>query len=416
MINRRRASISDYYRYALDKVRSAILKESEAQIIGSGTTELADYYFEQYALHPIENDDTRETHWEPNSYVKTIPAIERESFNYNEGDIEFPCERIIVEIPIKPHVQIKTIADLRSQARYLSSSESKYTWNQNSIIFVVETKGYGFSLNENEIAGEIKDKIEDVNQIIQSKNDDIRKENISMLNNIKELIDARKQEIQKSKDKIQSLTQIINIPLKKNVPQITKRITLDPKPIVIRIKPKPHLPEEYVLDENKVNDILEVLDNQAKSFERTPKALASLGEEDLRDLLLANLNSIFEGKATGETFSKKGKTDIYLNISNGNILVFECKEWDGKKLFNETIDQLRGYLTWRHNFGVVIIFSKIKNFSKILSEIPSIIQESPSFRNNYKKINETHYSSIHVLEDEGKEVNIHYLFYNLFSE
>jgi len=28
------------------------------------------------------------------------------------------------------------------------------------------------------------------------------------------------------------------------------------------------------LDENKVNDILEVLDNQAKSFETTPKALA----------------------------------------------------------------------------------------------------------------------------------------------
>ena len=42
------------------------------------------------------------------------------------------------------------------------------------------------------------------------------------------------------------------------------------------------------------------------------------------------LNAIFSGKATGETFSNKGKTDIYLNIEKGNILVFECKIWGGK--------------------------------------------------------------------------------------
>lgn len=40
-----------------------------------------------------------------------------------------------------------------------------------------------------------------------------------------------------------------------------------------------------------------------------------MGEEALRDVLLVSLNSIFEGKATGETFSKRGKTDIYLNIN-----------------------------------------------------------------------------------------------------
>ncbi|MCP3927890.1 MAG: hypothetical protein GY705_02180, partial [Bacteroidetes bacterium] len=44
----------------------------------------------------------------------------------------------------------------------------------------------------------------------------------------------------------------------------------------------PTLPEEYVLDERKLSDILEVLDGQARTFEKTPQSLSSLGEEALR--------------------------------------------------------------------------------------------------------------------------------------
>lgn len=411
-----RASISDYYRDVLEKARSAILRESEEQMIGSNTQELAEYYSQQYALSTIELDDASETNWEHQSYVKTIPAHQREQFYNSQGDLDFPCERVRVEIPIKPNKDIQTISQLQSSTLSYSFSGDEFEWNQSTVTFLIETKGYGFSYDEDKIASEVNSGIGRVSQLIQWKNNDIQKENESLLNGIKVVIENRKQEIQKNKDKVHSLTQKINIPLKKNIPQGVQRIVLDPKPIVKRIKPDPHLPEEYVLDENKVNDILEVLDNQAKSFERTPKALVSLGEEELRDLLLANLNSIFEGKATGETFSKKGKTDIYLNINKGNILVFECKQWGGKKLFHETINQLRRYLTWRHNYGVIIFFAKIKNFSKIFSEIASIIQESGSFRNSYKKINETHYSAIHNIDDEDKEVKIHYLFYNLFCE
>jgi hypothetical protein len=199
-------------------------------------------------------------------------------------------------------------------------------------------------------------------------------------------------------------------------PQGAKKIIVDHKPIVKRIKPNPQLPEEYILDESKVNDILDVLDNQAKSFEKTPSALNSLGEEALRDLILANLNSIFQGKATGETFSKKGKTDIYLNIDKGSILVFECKIWGGKKIFLESIDQLRGYLTWRHNYGVIITFVRVKNFKKVLNEILDDIKTSASYRDSVRQINDTHFVGNHTVDDEDKSVKIHYLFYNLYSE
>lgn len=412
----RRASISDYYRGALDKARSAILRESEEQIIGSDTEELAKYYFQQYALAPIELDDSRETTWDPQNYVKKIPAHQRDEIYRSQGDLDFPSERVCVEMPIKPNKDIQDLAQLGTSTFSVSFSENEFGWNQEYISFAIETKGYGFSFDEDKIANEVSGGIEKINKLIQWKNNDINNENANFINNIKGIIDGRKQEIQKNKEKIQSLTQKINISLKKNIPQGAQRIILDQKPIISRVKPSPHLPEEYVLDEEKVNDILDILDNQARSFEKTPKALASLGEESLRDLILANLNSIFAGKATSETFSKKGKTDIYLNIDQGNILIFECKLWGGKKILHETIDQLRRYLTWRHNFGVIIFFVRNKNFSKIVSEIPDNIKESLSFRNNYKKYDEAHHSAIHNLENDDKEVKIHYLFYNLFCE
>lgn len=408
--------ISDYYRNALEKIRSVVLRESEAQIIGSATEELAEFYIQEHLLSPVELDPEREASWAHENYVKNIPAHQRESFYSNEGDIDFPCERIKVEIPIKTNKDIRTLSDLVSSTHSLSYSEKDFHWADDSISFFIETKGYGFSLDEDRTATEVNNGIKRVHEIIGWKNADLNLENTNLLNQVKNLIEVRKNDLLKNKTKVEALTQKINIPLKKQIPLGAQKINVDHKPIVKRIKPNPQLPEEYVLDETKVNDILEVLDNQAKSFEKTPKVFVSLGEEDLRDVILSNLNSIFQGSATGETFSKKGKTDIYLNIDKGNILVFECKNWGGKKLFLETIDQLRGYLTWRHNYGVIIFFVKAKNFSKILSEILADLQESSSYINSARKLNETHFIADHRLDDEDKIVKIHYLFYNLYSE
>jgi hypothetical protein len=408
--------ISDYYRNELDKIRSLILRESEGQIVGSVPEELAKFYIQECTLTPIEIDSDREASWQHENYVKNIPAHQRESFYRNEGDVDFACERIKVEVPIKPNKDIRTLSGLMSSTHSLSYSEHDFQWGEETISFIVETKGYGFTLDEDRTATEVNSGIQRIREIISWKNTDINKENANLLNQVKILIESRKNELEKNKTKIDTLTQKISIPLKKHIPQGAQKIILDQKPIVKRVKPTPQLPEEYVLDEGKVKDILEILDNQSKSFERTPAALVSLGEENLRDLILANLNSIFEGRATGETFSKKGKTDIYLNIDKGSILVFECKIWGGKKLFLETVDQLRSYLTWRHNYGVIIFFVRIKNFSKVLEEIMTDVQSCPSYRSGIRKVDDTHFMASHGLEDEGKEVKVHYLFYNLYTE
>lgn len=410
-----RASIPDYYRKIAEDVRSDILKESEGQIIGSDIDELSKYYFDKYSLLPIEIDETQEASWSQENYVKTIPAHQREEFYRQEGDKDWPCERVSVEIPIKHNDKMNIISQLRSSTFSMSYTGDEFNWGQACVSFVVETKGYGFNFDEDKIAQEVNNGIKRVKEMIGWKNNDINKENQSLSAHIKKLIEDRKKEIEVNKQKLSTLTQKINIPLKKKDTLADQKINIEHKPIVRRIKPSPQLPEEYVLDENKVNDIIEIVDNQADTFEKTPATFKNLGEEDLRNLICANLNGIFAGAATGETFSKKGKTDIYLNIKKGNILIFECKFWGGKQLYLKTIDQLRGYLTWRQNYGVIINFVKVKNFTQVLSQIQGIVEDSSSYLNGFKKINDTRFVSYHKLEDYDKQVKIIHLFYNLYS-
>ncbi len=413
---RNRPSISDYYRQSFEKIKNDILRENEATIIGTKTEELTEYYFDKYCFQPIIIDDSQEITLDPKKYIKTIYAHERESFYQSEGDLDFECEKIDVEIPIIQNKKIRDIAELLSSTFSIGHSEKAFSFTPNKITFSLETEGYGFSLNEEQIPQNLESQINRVKELISLKNKDIENENSKLKSNILSFISDRVNKLNQDNKKWSSLTKKINIPLKKKENPTARKIELSQKPIIKKVKPTPTQPEEYSLDQEKVLDIISFLDNQGKQFEKTPKSYESMGEEALRDVLLVNLNSIFEGKATGETFSKKGKSDIYLNIDKGNILVFECKIWKGENLYHTTINQLRGYLTWRHNFGVMITFSKNKNFSEILIQIEEILKKDESYIGSYKKINDTHFISCHSVENDTKEVEIHHLFYNLFSE
>ncbi|MFM9616172.1 hypothetical protein ACKI18_46870, partial [Streptomyces niveiscabiei] len=60
-------------------------------------------------------------------------------------------------------------------------------------------------------------------------------------------------------------------------------------------------------------------------MERSPTAFKTMGEEDLRQHFLVQLNGQFDGAATGETFNYEGKTDILLRVAGRNIFIAECK-------------------------------------------------------------------------------------------
>lgn len=416
-MNRNQQDISSYYSQLQESARSDVLHESEEQILGTETNDLAMFFYEKYAITPIEIDVEREVSWDPQDYFETIPAHQREEFCRSDGDLrDFPCQRVVVEVPVVQNKHLAVIAHLQASTHSLGYSDRDFTWGTDLVSRSFETKGYQLNLDEQQIEREVKSLLQSIQDTIRWKNESISRGNQELLVRIKQVIEERKQHLLQNKEKLASLTKTIDIPLKKKVAVGAQMVRVAHTPLVQRVKPKPTLPEEYILDEARVNDIVTLLDNQAKNFEQTPKAFKTLDEEDLRDVLLSNLNSVFEGNATGETFSKQGKTDIYLNIAKGHILICECKIWGGQALYVDTIDQLRNYLTWRHNFGIMITFVRIKDFTKTLRESESTIQAHSSYLNGFKKINDTHFVSNHKVNDDEKEVRVHHLFFHLFTE
>ncbi len=411
---RNRASISDYYRVLQQKVQNQILTEEDETVLLSDTDELVEYYFSHNSLSPIEFDAERQPSFEHKKEVRNVLSYCREEFHRNEGDLNFEYESIIVTIPIIPNENAHDILELLSSTYF--SGEPKANIGRDALYFSIDIKRYDFKFDDDKVAAEVNRGIDSVKQLIGWKNNDIIKENNQLKQNIKSFIIQRKTKLNEDTQRIISLVQKINIPLKQKENEAATRIKLDPKPLVKKVKPNPKLPEEYILDRSKVLDIISVIDNQGRQFEKTPKTYKNFEEEGLRDIVLVSLNSLFEGKATGETFSYKGKTDIYLNIDKGNVLICECKIWSGQALCHKTIDQLLGYLTWRHNFGIMITFVKQKNFSKILADVPNIIQQHTSYRSDFQQITENHFLSYHKLnQDDAKNVEIHHLFYNLYT-
>jgi len=89
-----------------------------------------------------------------------------------------------------------------------------------------------------------------------------------------------------------------------SVPVRRRRITPSSPP-----RPKasgPFRPEPVLADAD-YEAALAVLRNSRNALERSPSMTAKLNEEQIRDLLLVNLNAQFEGKAGGEVFNGRAR-------------------------------------------------------------------------------------------------------------
>lgn len=137
---------------------------------------------------------------------------------------------------------------------------------------------------------------------------------------------------------------------------------------------------EPILDEKEYQHILEVLKSMSLVIERNPSSFASLDEEAIRDHFLLQLNGHYEGSATGETFNASGKTDILIRAENRNVFIAECKFWRGPKGFDEAIDQLLGYLSWRDSKCALLVFNKTKDSTAVRQKMHEVMESRSQLR------------------------------------
>ncbi len=232
------------------------------------------------------------------------------------------------------------------------------------------------------------------------------------------LSDFAKSCLEERKDKANSfsfVSQMLEIPLNKNdsapnsVPIAIKRVARKP---VQKPKQKP-IPNEYSISDTDYENINNIIMMAGTTMEKTARTYYRNNEEELRDHLLATLNTHYDN-ATGETFRKIGKTDIHIEFENKAAFIGECKIWHGEKLFDDAVQQLMNYSTWKDIKVSIVIFNKEnQSFQGIVDKIDKwVIQNTKAHKK--KKTNmwlcEYYRSDMQVL------VNLDILAFDLYVD
>lgn len=162
--------------------------------------------------------------------------------------------------------------------------------------------------------------------------------------------------------------------------------------------------------------ILGCIHSVGKMFERLPSTYSNKDEEALRDHILVTLDTVVNGTATGESFNKRGKTDILVRGDGENEFVGECKIWKGKEVFLETISQLLSYLSWRDTKAGIILFVKNKEFGSVISKIREYVLEHQNFLRTVSETDETwHNCEFRMNDDSSRIVKVAIMLYHMPS-
>lgn len=234
-------------------------------------------------------------------------------------------------------------------------------------------------LHADGVRREIEREIGQIRTNAQHAKKDVAAFNSGLEARIRPAVEQRKQHLQSRRD----LSGSLGFPLQKReeapapVPMTRKQIGT-----VRTAVSGGHVPyrDEPALTEAQYEDAISVVKSTVLAMERSPSVVAHKNEEEIRDLILVQLNGTFEGNATGETFVKSGKTDLLVRVDDRHVFVGECKWWTGEKAFGSAIDQLLSYLPWRDEKAALIVFISQKDASAVIDKADRATRTHDSFK------------------------------------
>ncbi len=259
--------------------------------------------------------------------------------------------------------------------------------NENELCITFIISDYSHTTLERELKRKLNELIEYVDYHITNLNKNIDQFNRTLDRFIKHWILKRKEKLRE----VMSVTSALNISIRpRNRPMTPFKIPIKKRKIDLK---RPKMPKTdskpfWVLDHEIYENILGTCFSISTVMERTPETYKNMPEESIRDLFLAHLNGHFEGGVSSETFNKKGKTDILIQVENDIVFIAECKFWKGKKILLNTIDQLFGYITWRETKTAIFIFNKKIKISTLLNKVNEIMENHENYLSENRVKNE----------------------------
>lgn len=376
--------------YYLDERRGQLISEVKAipadRLLNTSTEAMVTYLREKYAVEmPVLLEDQM--------------AVDQQEVTLEVSDYGRQLQRRALRVQVfLPFTGDKVF--FRLQPSTFTFNPPRAVVKERELVFLFDVQDHEASRVQAELArtlGSVKD-------YLKSVSSGLNEFNASLAGVAESQVQVRKDQLLKDRGLLADL----GLPLRTRadaprtyaVPDVRRKAppTMPPASTA-PFKPEPTLPED------DYRRILGIISSMVHVIERSPKAFATMGEEDLRQQFLVQLNGQYEGRATGETFNANGKTDILIREGDRNVFIAECKFWKGPKAFSATIDQLLGYATWRDTKTALVLFNRTKNFSDVLAKIPEVVRNHPNFLREQPASSEsTFHYVLHHPDDKNREL------------
>lgn len=410
----------EYFNKIYIDIKGTIESLSNEEICGVDLDELEEYYVEKNKIEEIEiykNHITRElseTKLKEYNHFYRMESVEIEPEYY-----VIDGYKITFTIPFYGN---DCLLDLRPSTYYckrfevdkiIHSTQSDY----GKIIISFDFKKDELQNSEDSeklVQGRFNQEIKAYYETIDRINQEVQDYNTNLNKIIKKYLTSR---LKKANDYLEMRERLeLPLDLNPNAPN-TKPILLKKikKKKEILFPSKKVFEKEYEISNTDYDNIKNIISLACISFEKSALTFSKFLEEELRDVILSNLNTHYQGSALGETFNKIGKTDIYIPFENKSAYIAECKVWHGSKKFLEAIDQLCGYTTWRDTKTSLVIFNKDnKDFESLLNRINDILKTVTRCK-KIVRVKHNEWQGIFTKEEKSSDtININITVYDLY--
>jgi hypothetical protein len=176
---------------------------------------------------------------------------------------------------------------------------------------------------------------------------------------------------------------------------------------------------EPVLHEFIFMDIKKTIFGFLKVLEKKPSTYLNRNEEDFRNILFSMLEYRYEStSSTGETFYPEGNSSISIRSDDDtSIFVVDCRLWNGKKRYLDSLEQLLKGLLWNESKAILIEFVDRKDFSSVLETVKNETKHLSYCMEQTNISNETSISYLFKLpENRNKRAMVEVMLFHIPSE
>jgi hypothetical protein len=395
--------LGEFLRQKSGEMTSEVESIDSNRILNTAPADLSSYLVDKYKL---EAPTLRRDEWQidQKESKKDVSRDPNRWFRDQTQPFYVPSQQIRVEVPFA------------GDPNFFYVRPSQFNLNpplariQEGLLVITYEVAHDEQL---ELRPQIDRALAEIDQHLEWIRKDVNGFNLRLENDALQAIAYRRQRLLQNQNRMVALGIPLrvrpNAPATYAVPTVRRKVA----PVLPPASETPYSPEP-ALDNENYEHILKVIQNMAHVMERSPSAFKEMGEEDLRQHFLVQLNGQFEGNATAETFNAGGKTDILLRVNDRNVFIAECKFWKGPRHFSEAIDQLLSYAAWRDTKTALLVFNRGTGLTTVLAGIKEALETHSNFKRPVAWAHESGYRYVFShREDPNRELIVTAIIFNV---